>query len=434
MRGNILRLLEWLALGLMVYLTNQTIFVWFMEYNWYGGSPQLQLVLWVLLLMFVFFWMRLRHEEKAYFTGWGKNWLVGLFLLLAFSSLFWSVSFPATLYRVLLAIFVALIGAYLGLRFSARNLVLYLAISIGVLALASLFLALVFPKVGIHPYAPYLGLWRGVFWHKIYLGATLAIGYLAGLVILFSSQRQYSLLQKFFAAGLVVLCAALAILSDSASGLMVFVIQTGLLGVVLAWIKWGHLLSRRMYGLLAGLALTLALLILTQLEFIFGLFNRSVSMTGRVPMWEHLSKTYIVKHPWLGHGFGAFWMQPGIMQKVQAIVRWGNPVRVSDNGYLDLWLGVGAVGLLLFLMILGLGFWHAFPRALQGRDLTSFFPLLLLVHILLINLSLSYLFENETFIWFLLVVVVFMSSRPESEPQLVENLGVLPISSVLDGK
>jgi O-antigen ligase len=120
----------------------------------------------------------------------------------------------------------------------------------------------------------------------------------------------------------------------------------------------------------------------------------------------------------LGYGFGAFWIQPGTMQKVQTFVGWGYPVRFSDNGYLDILLGLGCVGLVLLLAILATGFWRAICVAFQARNLTSFFPLFVLIHILFINISLSYFFEQETFIWFLLIVVLFMSSpsRDRSNP------------------
>ena len=48
--------------------------------------------------------------------------------------------------------------------------------------------------------------------------------------------------------------------------------------------------------------------------------------------------------------------------------------------------------------------------AMRGKDLIGFYPVLVMVHIVFINISLSYFFENETFMWFLLVVVLFMGA------------------------
>jgi O-antigen ligase len=411
---SIIKSIDGLFLALMVYLTHLTIFTWFYMYNEYSGSPELQLKILVAIGLIILWRIRLKNGEKAFWLAWRDNWIVVTFVCLALLSLIWTVSLLATIYRVLLVFFVTLIAAYFGMRFSSRSLVIFIALTAGAFALASLFLGVFYPELAIHPEWPYTGLWHGVFWHKIYLGATMALGYIAYLVILFSPRQQYSRVQKTLSAAMLVICGVLAILSDSASGLVIFVLQTGLFFAVLFWLFWGHLVPRRAYWLLLGLIMFVILLPVTNLEFVFGLFNRTANMTGRVPMWLHLLKAYFVERPFFGYGFGAFWQQNGIMQAVQAVVGWKYPVRVSDNGYLDILLGLGVSGLLLLLAILATGFWRAIQVALQGRDLTSFFPLFVLIHILFINISLSYFFENETFIWFLLVLILFMTTPRNS--------------------
>jgi exopolysaccharide production protein ExoQ len=407
MLKNLFKLADGLLLAGMAYLTHVTIFTWFYAFN---QSGVLQLQLEVLLVIGLIILWRLRSENsgRAFILAWRENWLVAIFICLAFLSLFWTVSLPVTAYRAFLAFLVTLIAAYLGLRLSPRNLVLFVAVIIGVFALMSLVLAVFFPKFAIHSEYPYVGLWHGIFWHKIYFGATMALGYIAYLVIIFSSRQQYSFGQKILAGMMLVFCLVLAILSDSASGLVVFAIQTGLFFMAFTWLSWGHLISRRAYWVLGSCVFLIIVFVFTHLDFVLGFFNRSSSLTGRVPMWLVLIKTYVAEQPWFGYGFGAFWMQSGMMQKIQSIVGWPYPVRVSDNGYLDILLGLGMVGLLLLLAILATGFWRAICGAFQLRDLTSFFPLFILVHILFINISLSYFFENETFLWFLLVMILFM--------------------------
>jgi len=385
-----------------------------------GQAPALQLlktVSYVIgsILLFValaiLFLLRLQRAERNYFEGWRRNWQLGAFVGLALLSLSWTVFFPGTIYRVSLLLFISLIGAYMGMRFTARNLVNFLGVLVGVIALASLMLAAALPKAAIMTNHAYEGLWRGVFWHKIYLGATMALGYIAYLVILFSPRTQYSPIQKSLAALMLVIGAVLAVVSDSASGLLVYVIQTVLFILILMWLSWGRLISRRMYWFLAAGGLSILLLIATNLEFVFGLFNRSASMTGRVPMWIYLLESYLTRRPLVGYGFGTFWLQPGIKDAVQAVVGWYYPVTVSDNGYMDILLGLGAAGLLLLLAILATGFARAVRMAKHGHDLMHFFPLLVMVHIFFINLSLSYFMEFESFVWFLLVVVLFMSQE-----------------------
>ena len=408
MRRNILKPIDVIFLVLMAYLTHITIYAWFYTYGKYSGSPELQLKITVVIGLVLVWLLRLEKGEKDLLLAWRKNWVLAGFIVFALLSLIWTVTLVTTIYRAFLTLFVSFIAAYLGLRLSTRNLVIFLALTVGVFALASLFLGVFFPQLAMSFEGPYAGLWHGIFWHKIYLGATMALGYVAYLVIIFSSREQYGRIEKIFAAIMLVVCGALAILSDAASGLIVFVIQTGLFILVLSWLKWGHLVPRRAYWWVGGVLVLGGIFILTNLKLFFGLFNRSATMTGRVPLWQYLLKTYIAERPFFGYGFGAFWHQKGMMQSVQAVVGWPYPVRVSDNGYMDILLGLGVVGLFLLLAVLAIGFWRAIKFALQGRDLTSFFPFFILIHVLFINLSLSYFFENEIFIWFLVVIILFM--------------------------
>ncbi len=421
--GYFFRIVDVFILGLVSVLTHQTIFVCYQRgtlplHPCTYGSPQGQLSVLFIIVLYVFWRIRFNGEEKKYVTAWQHNWLLGLFVCLALASLTWTVFLSGTIYRSLLLLFITLIAAYIGLQLTPRALVNFVAVSIGIFALASLLLAVIWPSAGITSAYPYQGLWRGIFWHKIYLGATMALGYPAYLVILFSSNLPYTRAQKLLALVMLVVCSALAVLSDSASGLVVFVIQTGLFILVSLWLLWGHRLSRRSYWWLGGGFALGFLLVVTNLDLIFGFFNRNASLTGRVPMWLYVLETYFVKRPLFGYGFGAFWLQPGVNQAVQSVVGWLYPVKVSDNGYLDVLLNLGVAGLFVLLAILVTAFRRVFRIALVGRDLIHFFPFFVLVHIVFINIGLSYFIEMESFIWFLLVVVLFMFPK---EPEVYEH-------------
>jgi O-antigen ligase len=356
-----------------------------------------------------------------YLMAWRRNWFLGLFVGVAFLSFFWTIYFPGTLYRTLILLSVTMIAAYTGFRFSERDLVIFVAVVVATIAFASLLLAALVPNAAIMPNPPYTGLWRGIFWHKIYLGATMALGCVAYLVILFSPASKYPRPQKLFAAAMLVICTTLAIWSDSASGLVTLTAQVGLFILVLIWLTWGHLVPRWAYWTSVGVTLLGLFLLLINLEFVFGLFNRSITMTGRTPLWTYLLEIYVTKRPFLGHGFGAFWLQPGISQTVQAVVKWGYPIKVSDNGYLDVLLELGIAGLVLVLFMLVVAFRRVIPQAIRARNLTAFFSFFMLVHIVLINISLSYLVQMESFIWFLLVTVLFISAKYSRRPFLLDT-------------
>lgn len=74
------------------------------------------------------------------------------------------------------------------------------------------------------------------------------------------------------------------------------------------------------------------------------------TLSGRIPLWHTLWPQFR-DHPFIGHGFGAFWY-PNRFADVYHEVLW--PAVVGHNGFLDELLGTGVIGLLLFL-----AFWFA---------------------------------------------------------------------------
>jgi O-antigen ligase len=412
-------LLDGAILVLVVFFTNQFIPICYMAGFFQPrlcevGLAQLQLLVLLIITIVIFGIIFSTNNRDAFAKIWQRNWLIGVFVCLALLSNFWSTFLPVTILRSVLLLLLASIASYLSLRFSPHNLVNFIAITIGVFAVSSLLLGIFLPNIGIMSNRPYEGLWRGIFWHKIYLGAEMSLGYIAYLTILFSSRQMYKAAQKYFAVFMLFICIILAILSDSASGLIVFTIQTALFVLVLLWLSWGHLLNRRSYMFLSALSIILFLLAILNLDFIFGFFNRSATMTGRIPMWLYVLEAYVAKRPVLGYGIGTFWYQPDIPEKIQSVVGWGYAVGVSDSGYMDVLLGLGLLGLTLFLGLLVTGLWRSIKNGVQQRELIAFFPIFVLVHIAFINISLSYFLESESFMWFMFVLTLFIGSKSDS--------------------
>lgn len=86
------------------------------------------------------------------------------------------------------------------------------------------------------------------------------------------------------------------------------------------------------------------------------------TLSGRTALWDQLLG-YAAERPVLGHGVGGFW-GPRHVQAVYAAQRW--PAADAHSTYLELLLDVGAVGLALFLAVLGAAAWRAVPAARAG--------------------------------------------------------------------
>lgn len=79
-----------------------------------------------------------------------------------------------------------------------------------------------------------------------------------------------------------------------------------------------------------------------------------LTFTGRWQLWEVIWDK-ILQHLWSGYGFGAFWDVAGSDNSfgLSKSVGWLGVVGQAHNGYLDLFLQTGAIGLALALLSLG---------------------------------------------------------------------------------
>jgi O-antigen ligase len=76
-----------------------------------------------------------------------------------------------------------------------------------------------------------------------------------------------------------------------------------------------------------------------------------LTFTGRTAIWEHLVPE-IARQPWLGHGFGSFWdtgatLNPIRSAPASAWFMQAQLINTAHNGYLDLLIQTGIVGLAL---------------------------------------------------------------------------------------
>jgi O-antigen ligase len=77
------------------------------------------------------------------------------------------------------------------------------------------------------------------------------------------------------------------------------------------------------------------------------LLGRDATLTDRTVIWEILVDL-ARERPWLGRGYGGFWFSDVYLWFAD---RWG-AIDHAHNGYMDLWLELGYVGLAMFVLLL----------------------------------------------------------------------------------
>jgi len=170
-----------------------------------------------------------------------------------------------------------------------------------------------------------------------------------------------------------------------------------------------------------GIMFFTALWLVDNLEIVLAGLHRDVTLTGRTQIWNALIPM-IKKNFWLGYGYASFWQfigyDPIIWQAPEfSIFNIPRPAH-AHNGFIDLWLELGLVGVVLFTASLISNFVRAISLASRKRGVIDYWPLALMTYILLYNVTESLILGQNSLDWALYVAITFHLSRgrvPEEE-------------------
>lgn len=326
-------------------------------------------------------------------TAWEARWILML-VAIAAASVAWS-QFPSdtlTGFGVLAA--TTAFGLYFGTRYTVSQQLRLLALTFSIAIAASVFFAVFLPAYGIEPGAASSD-WRGAFLQKNNLAETMSLGLFVFLLV--RPKRFHSLRWIGIAA-----CLALLYLARSSTAAVVcFVILMTLPLYKLARTRFTLVIPVALgVGLVAA---GFVLMLKTDAAGVFELVNRSPDLTGRTELWKAVLHS-AAKRPWLGYGFSAFWKgMNGESANVLNAIGW--PAGYGHDGYLDVLIQVGILGLLSFI----LGYLILWRRALSALlRITGPVPVWLctyLVFMLLYNITEGYILTQNSLYWVLYIAV-----------------------------
>jgi|HubBroStandDraft_2_1064218.scaffolds.fasta_scaffold49484_2 exopolysaccharide production protein ExoQ len=307
-----------------------------------------------------------------------RNPALACLLLLACASALWAES-PDLVFRRALG----LVGASLfGIVFASyypfeKQLgILRWAFRIG--ATATLLLFVVSPSRALS--APGGGgAYRGIFPHKNILGATMALAF---LVEWYLRERQgwakILRLLSFCAYG------ALLIASNSMTSIVTVVAALGAVWTfrslhtrfqIPAWALGLYLTAGIGAAALTGIGAA----------DVVGLLGRSSDLTGRTELWSAVFES-ILEKPLLGFGFSGYWKgASSSSDNVQGQIGWAPTY--SHDGYLEIMLSLGLVGLLLVICILVTLFKRSWRRSEEGDSPLDSWPLAVFFFVAIHNVT-----------------------------------------------
>jgi O-antigen ligase len=182
-------------------------------------------------------------------------------------------------------------------------------------------------------------------------------------------------------------------------------------GVLIVAILGLRFVEKRLIGtylIIAGLALAVAQwgfdIYATAIHFL----GKNPTLTDRTLLWSDLFKVKI--NPLFGTGFESFWL--GERLRMLGGSRWWQP-NEAHNGYLETYLNLGVVGLLLLIAWLIATFWKArqelFTNFQFGR-----FRLGFLMAVIAYNWT-EAAFKNISVIWFVFCLIALDCPQSESD-------------------
>jgi O-antigen ligase len=319
--------------------------------------------------------------------------LIVLMVLWCGLTFLWSVDPGATLRRSIALLMTTFAGFAFAARFEWGEMIERIAAVMLVLCFIVFFVVVTNPMRGImqeiHP-----GAWRGPWVEKNYLGGVMTKGLAAAICAFAVAPKRWWL---WIPTGLF--CFALVLLSTSKTSLLISLSLIGMFIVLRIFRRYPILRIPVVFAIVAGISAIVAFIIV-DFEFALSLIGKDPTLTGRTDIWTLLTRA-IEQRPWLGYGYGVFWLdQLGPSYETRTVLQWAVPT--AHNGWFDAWLSGGAVVIALFLLLLVPTILISFARIKSG-GVETYWVVMSLFFFIGFSLSESSILQQNDLSWFLFV-------------------------------
>ncbi|MEC8456957.1 MAG: O-antigen ligase family protein, partial [Pseudomonadota bacterium] len=277
-------------------------------------------------------------------------WLaVGALVGLAYVSQYWSIDAEVTERRVIALAINSAFAVYLGAVFNGSALPRLLMRAGLVMAIGSLIMVFLFPRIGVHQ-LDNAGLWRGLWYEKNQMGLVMVVGAVSAAAVLVADHLADNGRKPWIALLTLALTTLLVVATQSKTSLLCLILGVGMVGGWWVLRQGGAAVTVVAVWLGVVMAAGGAWLWNTQSAVILEALGKDPSLTGRTLIWEALMRK-VADRPWTGYGFSAFWGVDSIPARAIRIeTQW--PVPSAHNGWIDLlvqlgWPGAVLVGLVM---------------------------------------------------------------------------------------
>lgn len=360
------------------------------------GNLRLQLTSGLIYLAIIS--LILARIEK--FISYSQSNLVMIgFLLIPLFSVFWSIAPDVTARRGIALLGTSLFAMYLAFALPVERVIRILAVVYAITTIGSIIVIAALPAYGTHQFGEYVGLWRGLYAQKNTFGATMAM---AAFVIFLCPK--YTSRERLLGRIFVVLCLFLMLMSQSRAAWISFACVC-----VVAMAVWrasgrGPKTSVKIF-LLTLSSIVVGVVIFKNAIPLLELIGKDPTLTGRTDVWA-LALDRAADRPVLGFGYRAYWIE-GNKIRLMATESWADHINHGHNTYLDLFVELGYLGILGFVLILGTLLSKLFSRMRHEKDYVNIFAASIMAFILIRGAAESTILQHADINW---VMFVYFSS------------------------
>jgi O-antigen ligase len=225
--------------------------------------------------------------------------------------------------------------------------------------------------------------------------------------------------------GIAWIVVAVGILALTRSATVI--LCAAVVAVALAFALWARRVGpdrrRGVYWAAAGAVAASVALVAVGWNQLLQLFGKSEDLTGRFDIWASVTEL-ASQRPWFGWGWVGYWV-PWVEPFDDLAVRKGVTYLQAHNAWLDVWLQLGIVGVLVFAAMVVGALWRSWflavdrPMDASGDPLpysaAALLPLLVLVSLLAQSLAESRILIEGG--WVLLIVIAWATKQRQWAPE-----------------
>ena len=330
--------------------------------------------------------------------AWPALVIVGLLILYAFASKYWSIDPGVTQRRTIALAFASAFAVYLGAAFPGRHLPRVLTEAGILMGVGSLILVFAWPAVGIH-HEENAGLWRGMWYEKNQMGLVMVASAVAATASLASGDRR-----RILPIVTLAVSTALVLATQSKTSLLCLVLGVGLIAGLWILRKAGPALA--VAGIWIGVVATSVLVYFVAFApgVILEALGKDPSLTGRTDIWAALMRR-VDDRPLTGYGYSAFWERDSAQADfIRLETGWDVPS--AHNGWIDLLVQLGWPGAIVVGAVIAIATIAVLIRLGGMGAREGFWSAGYLIVFGVLSLSESVLMSHANLPWALLLAVL----------------------------